>query len=51
MNQGGDRDGVRCTYQATALGLRGPLGTAPAAHTAARDPPACIDTPDRVLAI
>ncbi|MEA9676485.1 hypothetical protein [Xanthomonas campestris] len=37
--------------QATAFGLRGPYGTAPAAHTAARDPPACIDTPDRALAI
>lgn len=51
MNQGGDRDGVRCTYQATAFGLRGPYGTAQAAHTAARDLPACIDTPGRVLAI
>lgn len=45
------RNGVRCTYQATALGSRGPYGTAPAAHVAARDLPACIDTPDRVLAI
>lgn len=50
-NNGSVRDAVRCTYQATALGLRGPYGTALAAHIAARGPPACIDTPDRALAI
>lgn len=43
--------GSGALIQATAFGLRGPYGTAPAAHTAARDSPACIDTPDRALAI